>query len=322
MSPGQLEADPDRYREAAAANTPPPQITSDSLVAGTSPIEQLLRVLGLAVNLGDEQDNTENDDEHRERDARTADAADEFAAQDEHAAAEMKGVAGQDPSSQMAQQIPQLASGIAGALGGALGSVMQPIAQIPQQLAQGAQQAMQAGMGLSQQAGAAGIEDTEPIGLADFGGSDYGDYGDLPGGATPGGGGGITPAAVPAPPPPPSAGTFASSVRPGPSAPAATAGPATAPGGGMTGVPMVPPAAMNGAVDGSGRDAKTDTKRISVPAVRNGGAVQGRIVTPLVDTALTAGTAATKVQGKPVATRRIIVSRNGDPEAGDQAAQP
>ncbi len=153
MTEGRLSASAGQYLQANGMNVPPPPITSDPLVAGAVPIEQLLRVLGLAANLGDPKDNSESLEEHAERDAKTAEAAAKFPAQDENAAAEMKGVAGQGEASQMAQQLPQMASGIAGALAGAMGGALQPLAQIPQQVAQGAQQAMQAGMGMMQQAG-------------------------------------------------------------------------------------------------------------------------------------------------------------------------
>lgn len=326
MSPERLQADVDRYRQAAAANTPPPQIASDPLVGGLTPIEQLLRVLGLAANFSDEQDNAENTDEHSERDILAAEAADEFAAQDEQAAAEVNGVAGPDSAAQMAQQIPQLASGIAGAFGAA----MQPVAQLPQQIAQGAQQAMQAGLGLLQTGGGSadlGATDLGDVGLADVGlgfddavGAD--DFGGDAGAGFGGGGGGMTgagaggaPTAALGPPIPPSAGTFASSVRAG-HGPPASAGPASAPAGGMTGVPMIPPTALNSGAAGD-PEAKTDTKRVSVPAVRNGGAVQGRITTPPTEPTPTATTTA---PGKPVATRRLIVSRDAAPE--DRAVQP
>lgn len=320
MSPGQLEADVDRYRQAAAANTPPPQIPSDPLVGGQTPIEQLLRVLGLAANLGDEQDNAENSDEHGERDARTTEAANEFAAQD------------QDAAAQMAQQIPQLASGIAGALGGAVSGVMQPIAQLPQQLSQGAQQAMQAGMGLLQAGDAtAGYSETDldlgdaglgDIGLGDAGAGGTDEFGGGGGGfegaGSAGGGGGVPAAAMPGPPAPPSAPTFASSVRSGPAAGQVASGHAAGPGGAMAGVPMVPPTALNGA-GAADKESKTETKRVSAPAVRNGAPVQGRISTP---PAGTAGAPASDVQGKPVASRRIIVTRDDAAAAGNRAGPP
>ena len=64
---------------------------------------------------------------------------------------------------------------------------------------------------------------------------------------------------------------------------------------------MIPPGAMHGA-GGSEKDAKADTKRVAVPTVKNGAPVQGRITTPPPQPQVTK-----KVDGKPVATRRIIV---------------
>ena len=127
-----LTADVGQYLQAASLNVPPPLIDSDPLVDGTTPIEQLLRLLGLAANADDPEDNAEGLDEHARRDAKTTEAAEKFTAQDQAGAAQMA----------------QMASGIAGALAGALGGVVQPLAQIPQQLGQGAAQALQTGLGM------------------------------------------------------------------------------------------------------------------------------------------------------------------------------
>ncbi len=80
MSGGQLNVTDGGYQSANAGNMPPPPITSDPLVTGaTPPIEQLLRVLGLAANLGDPpKDNTESAEEHAKRDSKTAEAAAKF----------------------------------------------------------------------------------------------------------------------------------------------------------------------------------------------------------------------------------------------------
>ena len=53
MTEGRLSASAGQYLQANGMNVPPPPIASDPLVAGAVPIEQLLRVLGLAANLGD-----------------------------------------------------------------------------------------------------------------------------------------------------------------------------------------------------------------------------------------------------------------------------
>lgn len=68
-------------------------------------------------------------------------------------------------------------------------------------------------------------------------------------------------------------------------------------GGGM---PMMPPGAMGGA-GAQGGDSKTETKRVVTPSVKNGAPVQGRIVAPP-----TAAEVVKRVQGKPVASRRIL----------------
>ena len=312
MTEGRISASAGQYLQANGMNVPPPPIASDPLVAGAVPIEQLLRVLGLAANLGDPKDNSESLEEHAKRDAKTAEAAAKFPAQDENAAAEMKGVAGQGEASQMAQQLPQMASGIAGALAGVMGGALQPIAQIPQQVAQGAQQAMQAGMGMMQQAGGSAAQldkaSFDELPLDEYG-SEMGDLGAGGGGGDAGlgggGGGGMggtAPTAMLGPPPVPSAGTSPSSAPVMAAPPSATPAPASTPTGGMSGMPMVPPGAMHGAA-GSEKDAKADTKRVSVPTVKNGAPVQGRITAPPP----APPQVVKKVDGKPVATKRIIV---------------
>lgn len=317
MTGGQLNAIVDQYLAANASNVPPPPIASDPLVAGAVPIEQLLRVLGLAANLGDPKDNSESAEEHAKRDAKTSEAASKFAAQDEQASAEMKGVAGQGEASQMAQQLPQMMSGIAGALAGAMGGALQPLTQMPQQLAQGAQQAMQAGMGMMQQAGGATAELdkaslSDPLG--EFG-ETAGELGSGGGGSAGGGGGigGTAPMSMLGPPPVPSAGTSPSSAPTMATPPAKMAAPNAPVSGGMGGMPMMPPGAMHGA-GGSEKDAKPDTKRVSVPTVKNGAPVQGRITTPPPAPQVTK-----KVDGKPVATKRIILPNS---KADDDAVDP
>lgn len=64
---------------------------------------------------------------------------------------------------------------------------------------------------------------------------------------------------------------------------------------------MVPPGGMHGA-GGTGSEAKPDTKRIVAPTVKNGAPVQGRITTPPPTPAVIK-----RVDGKPVATRRILL---------------
>lgn len=326
MTGDRLNADVDQYLQAAALNTPPPQIVSDPLVTGTTPIEQLLRVLGLAANLSDAQDNAENAEEHARREAALAEAAEAFAAQDAEAAHEMAGIAeypgpqtaqGNTPffadQTAMTQQVPQAVSAIAGALSGALGSALQPLSQIPQQVAQGAQQAMQAGIGLLQQGGASGLDDSAASSPDDFtyDPAEFADVGDVGGitgmsGVAPSGGsgGGVPGATAPTsmlgPAPVPSAGTAPSSspvMRIAPPNSIPTAPPI---GPGMAGMPMIPPGAMPGAA-GTDKDAKADTRRVSVPTVRNGAPVQGRLFTPPAPVVK-------KVEGVPVVTRRVTTT--------------
>lgn len=299
MSGDQLNADVQQYLQAAGLNVTPPNITSDPLVTGGVPIEQLLRILGIAANAGDPQDNAESIELHAERDAITTEAAAQFAAQDEDAAAQMSAL--NPESSQLAQQVPQLASAIAGALAGALGGALQPLTQMPQQLAQAAQQATQTGMGAIQQATAV----SNPLDTADNGLPDEFDEG-LEGfgeDAGPGGGAfeGTAPTAMLGPPPIPSAGTFPSAAPFTPTAGPGTATSTSIPASGVSGMPMVPPAATR--ADSLDKDVKPDAKRIAVPPIKNGAPVQGRVTLP--------PTPVTKhVDGtKPVAAKRIIVPK-------------
>lgn len=245
-----LEADAGRYLEAAALNVAPPPIASDPLVAGGTPIEQLLRTLGLAANSGDPADSAEGADRHSERDIWANEAAGTFTEQDSAAA----------------QQLPQLISGITGALTGALGAALQPIAQLPQQLAQGAQQAMEVTASLLGRGGVADpptAEETMDVSELDspqaYGDSRYPEMTPVPATA---------PAAALGPPPAVSPATYPSGptgVAPTrvPTAPAASAPPAA-----MTGAAMVPPAMMQGTGGDSRNDSKADTKRIAVPTNR------------------------------------------------------
>jgi hypothetical protein len=197
-----------------------------------------------------------------------------------------------------------------------MGGALQPLAQIPQQVAQGAQQAMQAGMGMMKGGGESAALDkaslTDPLG--EFG-ETPGEFGAGGGGSAGGGGGGLggtTPTAMLGPPPVPAAGTSPSAANTA-VPPPRMAAPTSAPMGGMGGMPMIPPGAMHGA-GGSEKDAKPDTKRVSVPTVKNGAPVQGRITTPPPSPQVTK-----KVDGKPIATKRILLptSKPDDESAGD-----
>jgi hypothetical protein len=322
MPGGHLNANVEQYLQAAAMNTAPPLIASDPLVTGTAPIEQVLRMLGLAANSSDAQDNSDGATENERREALATEAAEMFAAQDDEATVGLDGVAAGDQRAAMTQQLPQAAAGIAAALAGALGGALQPLAQIPQQIAQGAQQVLQS-MGSSGDPvgdGAALLDDPglgpEPWldefdstadDVADFGGVGGADIGFGPtiaGGTSGGSGGSGGPAGTLAattlgPPPVPPASTAPSSAPstpvPAPKAPAV----GTTHSPGIAGMPMVPPGAV-GAAAVADKYSKPDTKRVSVPPVRNGAPVQGRLIPGPALPPVTR-----KLTGRPVTTRRI-----------------
>jgi hypothetical protein len=289
---------------------PPPMITPDQLATGRSAISQLLRVLGIAANGGDPADNLAALAGHDEREAKTADALGKFPANEEQSSARLAGVGNQSELGQMAQQLPQMAAGIAGGIAGALGGALQPLSQIPQQIAQAGQQAMQMGMGALQHGvgGAAAAGETIPAEMLEASGGEEFRAGG-------GGGGGLgktTPTAMLGPLPAPSAGTVPASSHTTSTVPPSPPEPSNAPRGGMGAMPIMPPGAMQGA--GSGNDAKPDTKRVVVPSVKNGAPVQGRITTPPPTAEVIK-----RVDGKPVATRRILLpehKREDDARSG------
>ena len=324
MTDGRFTADVGRYSQAAASDAMPSAVSSDPLIGGATPIEQMLRMLGLAANSGDPADNAISVDEHARRAAMTSAAAEVFAAQDALAADDVTDVLPQDQATAgAARELPQLLAGISAAVSGGLSGILQPLGQIPQQIAQGAQQVLQAGAGLSPAAGLvsddgfgggddaslSGEVSDQELGFAadDFDSAalpdDAGGFAVITGvgvGVGPGletAGGGAVPGVMLAAPVTPSAATLPASA-PGAPAPVPTAQfPAT--GAGMAGMPMIPPGGFNGAGVAE-RDAKADTKRITTPPVRNGAGVQGRITAaPPVITST--------VEGKPVASRRIVM---------------
>ena len=320
MTGGQLEADTGQYGQAAGLNAVPPAIDSDPLVSGHTPIEQVLRLLGLAANAGDQPDNADSAAEYLRREAVATGAAEVFDAQDADAAAGLAAVTGQDPMS--AQQIPQLATAVAGAVAGVLGGALQSIGQIPQQLAQGVQQGIQAGAGMLGPAdtGFGDAVDGEPL-VDDFGSAatDPGDLGGafddaagpygagtFGGGAAAAGLSATTPTALLGPPavPSPSTSPASGSGRAVAGHSGATAGGAA----GIGGLPLIPPGAVPpaaGAERSTDTGTKAGTKRVSVPPVRNGAAVQGRITAadPV---------AASRVAGRPVAHRRVLTAGGED----------
>ena len=107
--------------------------------------------------------------------------------------------------------------------------------------------------------------------------------------------------------------TSGRTATPAPAVPQAPHG--TAPMGGMGGYPMMPPGAMGGAGGQQDKDNKAETKRVSVPPVKNGAPVQGRITNPPPKTP----TVTKNVDGKPVSTRRIVVpGERGEAKPDDE----
>ena len=306
MSDGIFNADLDQYLRAAGIDGPPPAITSDPLIAGLTPTEQLLRMLGLAANADDPADIADSVALQTERDSAATESARAFGADDERAGADLNSTAA---------QIPALIAGIAGAVAGALGGVLQPLGQLPQALGQLPQSVAQiSGFGM----GGDGERAEPDLAFDDafdefgdtgrFGDTWTGDGGDGGASAAGGVGAGGGPGGVPGtaatgvlgPPPVPSAGTAPASapaLRISPPGVGVAGSPAAA---GMAGLPLIPPGAMHPAAAGD-KDAKTETKRVSVPTVRNGAPVQGRLVPPPA-----APTVVTRVEGKPVATKRVV----------------
>ena len=302
--------------EQALGVPPPPQITSDIPPEAATWIEMASAALFGAANMGDPTDSAEALEGHGKRGEKAGRAASEFPAGD---AQQAQGI------DQMAQQLPQMMSSVAGALSGALGGVMQPLTQMPQQLAQTAQQLMQSGMGAFGKGGGAGLGEADLMagdlgdefgggggaGLGDVGAGDGGSGG---GGAGAGGGGiGTTPMAMLGPPATPAATTTAPTagrVAAGPPVAAATtAHPPTALSG-MGGMPMMPHGMHGGGA--GGKEDKAATKRVSVPVVKNGAPIQGRITAPPTPVV----TKTVDGEKKPT-TRRIVIPGNKAEKADD-----
>ena len=273
---------------------PPPGITPDQLATGAVPLSQLLRALGLAANGGDPSDMGDAQTGHAERGAKTGDAMAKFPANEAESAAKLGGAGS---PAEMAQQIPQMISGVAGGISGAMQGLLQPLSQIPQQAAQIGQQMMQAGMGAMQH----GAGEAAAAGAAIPGELTGSTSGAGAGGGGVGGLGATTPTGSLNPLPAPSAGTEPASAHTTSTPPPSASAPTNASRGGMGAMPMMPPGAMHGA-GGGGKDEKPDTKRIVAPSVKNGAPVQGRITTPPP-----APEVVKRVEGKPVASRRIIL---------------
>lgn len=272
---------------------PPPPLTPDQIASGQSVISQLLAALGMAGNIGDPADMAAAEDGYAERELQTGEALAKFPANEEESAQALQQVMG------MAQQVPQSLSGVGQGLGGVFGGFFQSLNQALQQGLQAGQQ-LAGGLGnAGQGAELAGEVPAEALGdTLGTGGALLG-----AGGAAAGVGGGLAgtaPAGYLGPPATPSAATFPAS-SPGPPSAAATPEPSVAARGGMGGYPMMPPGAPGGA-GGSG-DAKTDTKRVVAPSVKNGAPVQGRVGAPPNLPEVTK-----RIDGRPVARRRILAA--------------
>jgi hypothetical protein len=317
-TPGdRLHFTPENWLGASIADTPPTATLPDPVAPGSSPVDAAVNGYIAAANAGDIPRDEEHQKDHAERAAKYQDALAKFPANEEQSAQQLDGVGAQG---QLAQMLPQMASGLAGAVSGAVGGILGPLTQLPQQAAQAGQQAMQAAMSAAQGAsGSNEITDQSLLG-SDIGsglsGDDLGAGGGAGEGESGGGSGGgsfgnTAPTAMLGPPPVPSAGTFpAASVPTGPPAATPPATPTTGPAsGGMGGMPMVPPGAMHGAGAAGGAEAKPDTKRVAVPAVKNGAPVQGRFTAPPPSPPVTK-----RVEGKPVATKRIIAPDDVKPD--------
>jgi hypothetical protein len=309
MNP-QLVAIIEDYARTHGMNLPPHQIMSDMVAAGPSGVEQLLAMLGTSINAGDPADNAQAQAGQAEREARLTDAQTKFPANEEQSAAQMAGVSNRDPMSQMSG-LTQAASGIGQSLTGALSGMFQPFTQLGQQVPSAGMQAMQAGMGALR--GASG-------GAAGAGGGLLGAGGGLGGGAAElagagGGAAGTVPSAQLGPPPGPAGNTVpASSTSASPTA-ADSAEQARGPRGGMAGMPMMPPGGMQGG-GAAGSNPKVDPKRVVPPSVKNGAPVQGRITPPPA----TPPEVVKRVEGKPVATRRILApDQKPDIDNADQS---
>lgn len=276
---------------------PPPGIPPDAMGPALTWIEQLLSVLQLASNGGDPMDIAAGMEDYANRQALTKGALAGFPEN------EVQGQAKVEEVSKMVEQIPQLASGLAGGLAGAIGGALKPLTEMPQQMAQSIQ-------GFLQQAGDATDLAAQDIpedaldaaALDEFGGG-AGELAAESGGSGGGGTGvGTAPMSLLGPAPTPNGATTPTSSRSVVSpAVAATAAPHPVAGGPMGGYPMMPPGAMHGA-GASDKNDKTATKKVSVPSVKNGAPVQGRVSVPP-----TGPTISKQVEGKTVATRRIVI---------------
>ncbi|CAJ1509596.1 hypothetical protein [[Mycobacterium] burgundiense] len=291
----QIDFDSDAYFEALGVE-PPPGIPSDMIGPAAVWTEQLLVALQTAANADDPMDIAAGEAAYAERQALAGEALTKFPENEAQSQAQLQEV------SKMAEQIPQMASGIAGGIAGALGGALKPLTELPQQLAQSMQGLMQQGMGAMGGGEDLGAEAFEASALGDEFGGGAGGLEAGGGGGGGGGFGGTVPMSTLGPAATPSGATAPTSGRAAMMAVTPSV-PASVPShmGGMGGYPMMPPGAMGGGAGGA-KDDKTATKKVTVPSVRNGAPVQGRVSAPP-----TGPTVSKQVEGKTVATRRIVL---------------
>lgn len=279
---------------------PPPPLAPDQVASTRSIISQLLAALGMAGNVGDPADLAAAEAGQAERDLETGAALAKFPANEEQAAQAMQQVMG------MAQQVPQSLSGVGQGIGGVFGGFVQQFNQALQQGVQAGQQLISGLGNAGQGAELAGELPAEALGDSlGAGGALLG-----AGGGAGAGLAGTVPAGNLGPPATPSPATFPSAAAV-PSPPPTASEPAGAGRGAMGGYPMVPPGTA-GSAGAAGGETKADTKRVVPPAVKNGAAVQGRVSTPAKPPEVTK-----HVQGKPVATRRILIPDQRFEKDGD-----
>ncbi|MGH3558107.1 hypothetical protein [Mycobacterium sp.] len=291
MDPEQLQIVLGQLAQALGL-PPPPPLAPDQVTSARSAMSQLLAALGVAANSGDPADLAAAEGGYSQRELKTGQAMTKFPANEEQSAQALQQLMG------TAQQIPQQISGIGQGIGGMFGGFFQALNQALQQGVQAGSQLGNAFEGGGQGAALAGELPADALGA---GGGLLG-AGAGAAGAAGGALEGTAPAGNLGPPPTPSAGTFPASSPPAPPPPPA-AEPSTAPRGAMGGYPMMPPGPMGGPAGSD--DAKADTKRVVGPTVKNGAPVQGRITTPPPVPEVIK-----RVEGKPVAARRILAHEN------------
>jgi hypothetical protein len=296
----------EHYAQTHGLNLPPHQIVSDMVASGPSGVEQLLSLLGVSINADDPADNAQAQSGHAARDAGLNFATSQFPATEQSSASNLAGVgaSGKDPMAEFTQ-LMQGATGIGQGLTSSMTGLLQPFTQVAQQLPQQGMQAMQAVMGVAGKGAGGGAAAASAIpeelgGAAGALGGGAAELGGAAGGVAGGGLAGTAPASQLGPPPIPSAGTVPASSTTTPPVPPASPDSGVGGRGGMAGMPMMPPGAMAGA-GGQGGNAKTDTKRVVAPSVKNGAPVQGRVVAPPNTLEVVK-----RVAGKPVASRRIL----------------